>query len=290
MPTRPWPRRWLSLQVAPDFEYSKPQADTNLLFVHRKLPDGEVYWVNNRTNRKENLDATFRVTGKAAELWHPETGRIEPASYKIAGGRTTVPLRLEPTDAVFVVFRKAAAAPSRTVPARYETALATVEGPWEVSFQADRGAPAKITLDRLSSWHENSDAGVKYFSGTGTYTKTIQAPAEWFKTGTRLWIDLGDIKNLAEVTVNGKPLGILWKTPFQVDVTGALKPGANAVADQSDEPVGQPADRRPAAGRRKEVHLHHAAVLPRRLAPAALRTARPGADCEVGHRIGILLT
>jgi hypothetical protein len=216
-------------EVAPDFEYSKPQADTSLLFLHRKLSDGEVYWVNNRVNRKENLDATFRVTGKVAEIWHPETGRIEPASYKIAAGRTSVALRLEPADAVFVVFRKPAVAPSRTVPVAAETALATVEGPWEVSFQADRGAPAKITLDRLSSWHENPDAGVKYFSGAGTYTKTIQAPAEWFKTGTRLWIDLGDTKNLAEVTVNGKPLGVLWKTPFQVDVTGTLKPGANTV-------------------------------------------------------------
>jgi hypothetical protein len=216
-------------QVAPDFEYAKPQPDTTLLFVHRKLPDGEVYWVNNRANRNENLDATFRVTGKAAEIWHAQTGRTEPASYKIAGGRTTVALRLEPADAVFVVFRKAAAAPSRTVPVPVETALATVEGPWEVSFQAERGAPAKITLPQLTSWHENADAGVKYFSGAGTYTKSIQAPPEWFKSGTRLLIDLGDTKNLAEVTVNGKPLGILWKTPFQVDVTSALKPGANAL-------------------------------------------------------------
>jgi hypothetical protein len=216
-------------QVAPDFEYAKPRPDTTLLFVHRKLPDGEVYCVNNRANRNENLNATFRVTGKAAEIWHPQTGKTEPASYKIAGGRTTVALRLEPADAVFVVFRKAAAAPSRTVPVPVETAVATVEGAWEVSFQAERGAPAKITLPQLASWHENADAGVKYFSGAGTYTKSIQAPPEWFKTGTRLLIDLGDTKNLAEVTVNGKPLGILWKTPFQVDVTSALKPGANAL-------------------------------------------------------------
>ena len=130
---------------------------------------------------------------------------------------------------MFVVFRKAAAAPSRTVPAPVETALATVEGAWEVSFQAERGAPAKITLDQLSSWHQNADAGVKYFSGAGTYTKSIQAPPEWFKAGTRLILDLGDTKNLAEVTVNGKPLGVLWKAPFEVDVTGALKPGANAL-------------------------------------------------------------
>jgi hypothetical protein len=70
---------------------------------------------------------------------------------------------------------------------------------------------------------------VKYFSGTGTYTKTIQAPADWFKTGAQLWLDLGDVKNIAEVSVNGKSLGILWKPPFRTNVTGALKPGANAV-------------------------------------------------------------
>jgi len=218
-----------ALQLAPDFEYSKPQNDTNLLFVHRRLADGESYWVGNRKDRVESLDATFRVTGKAPELWHPDTGQIEPAAYRAANGRTAVSLRLQPYDAVFVVFRKAAAAPSRTLPALVETQIATVEGPWEISFQAGRGAPAKISFDRLSSWTENADAGVKYFSGTGTYTKTIQAPADWFKTGAQLWLDLGDVKNLAEVSVNGKSLGIVWKTPFRVNVTGALKPGANTL-------------------------------------------------------------
>ena len=70
---------------------------------------------------------------------------------------------------------------------------------------------------------------MKYFSGTGTYTKTIQAPADWFQAGAKLWLDLGDVKNIAEVTVNGKPLGTFWKTPFRVDVTSALKPGANTL-------------------------------------------------------------
>jgi len=216
-------------QVPPDFEYSKPQPDTNLLFVHRTLPDGEIYWGNNRASRNENLDATFRVTGKMPEIWYPQTGRTGPASYNISGGRTTVSLRLEPADAVFVVFRWPARAPAQTVPAVVETSLATVDGPWEVTFQPERGAPPRITLDKLSSWHENADAGVKYFSGTGTYYKTIQAPADWFKLATRLYLDLGDTKNLAEVKVNGKPLGVLWKTPFRVDITDAVRPGANAL-------------------------------------------------------------
>jgi hypothetical protein len=116
---------------------------------------------------------------------------------------------------------------ARDLPRQSEALLATVEGSWEVSFQAERGAPAKIALDKLSSWSESADAGVKYFSGTGTYTKTIQVPADWGKSDAQLWLDLGDVKNLAEVSVNGEPLGIVWKTPFRVEVTGAIKQGAN---------------------------------------------------------------
>src|SRR5262249_50593896 len=150
--------------------------------------------------------ATFRVQGKAAEFWHPETGRTEPASYRIADGRTAVPLRLNSNEAVFVVFREAATAQSRRLPKQVETPIATVEGAWQVSFQPDRGAPANVTFGKLISWSESADAGVKYFSGTGTYTRSLNAPSEWFKTGARLWLDLGEVKELAEVTVNGQSL------------------------------------------------------------------------------------
>jgi beta-galactosidase/beta-glucuronidase len=115
------------------------------------------------------------------------------------------------------------------VPKPVDTRLTSVDGAWDVAFQPNRGAPAKAKLPTLASWHENTDAGVKYFSGTATYTKTIDAPADWFKAGGKLWLDLGDVKNIAEITVNGKPLGVLWKAPFRVDVTGALKPGSNTL-------------------------------------------------------------
>ena len=217
------------LRLAPDFEYTKPLEDTRLLFVHRILPQGDVYWINNRNSREENVEATFRVQGMAAELWHPDSGRIEPASYRIEGGRTTVSLPLDPIDAVFVVFRKPAAQQSFTVPAKSETTVATLEGAWKVGFQKDRGAPAQITMDRLISWSDSTDAGIKYFSGTGIYSKTIEAPADWFSNGSRLWLDLGSVKILADVVINGKALGIVWKAPFRTDVTEALKPGANTL-------------------------------------------------------------
>ena len=218
-----------SMKIKPDFEYTKTRNTTNLMFVHRKVGDDEIYWVNNRSNDVENLEATFRVEGKAPEVWHPETGRIEEASYRMADDRTTVPLRMEPNDAVFVVFRKKTAIPSLTLTQPMEAQLAAIDGPWEVVFQPNRGAPAKIVLDQLSSWSENTDPGVKYFSGTGSYTKTIQAPTDWFNGDTQIWIDLGVVKNLAEVIVNGKSLGIVWKTPFRVNVSELLKQGENVL-------------------------------------------------------------
>jgi hypothetical protein len=218
-----------ALQVGPDFEYTRLQTDTNLLFVHRKLADSDVYWVDNRNNRPEELEATFRNQGKAAELWYPETGQVEIAAYRIADGRTTVPLRLNPNEAVFVVFRKPSSSLSFVLAKRVEARIATINGAWELSFQADRGAPARTIVDKLSSWSESTDAGIKYFSGTGTYTRAVNAPADWFKPGAPLWLDLGEVKNLAEVLVNGQSLGIVWKAPFRVNVTEALHPGANAI-------------------------------------------------------------
>jgi len=218
-----------ALNIQPDFEYVKPQPDTLLMFVHRKVSDGEIYWVNNRHDREENVDATFRVTGKAPELWHADTGVIEPVSYRIVNGRTVVPLRLNGNDAVFVVFRKPATAQSLTVPDKTETQLATVEGSWTVAFQPDRGAPAQVMFDDLASWTENSDPGVKYFSGVAAYSKTIQAPDAWFNSGAEIWLDLGDVKDIAEVAVNGELVAGAWRKPFRVNVTDALKAGANTL-------------------------------------------------------------
>jgi (4-O-methyl)-D-glucuronate---lignin esterase len=169
------------------------------------------------------------VSGKEPEFWYADTGVRTPASFTTTDGRTRVPLHLEPWGAVFVVFRKPAADPTRLLPPSTEKSLATIDGPWDVRFQAGRGAPERLTFDRLASWSTNADAGVKYFSGTATYTTTIQADPAWFAPGDHQWLDLGDVQNLADVSVNGANLGIVWKKPFRVDITSAAKPGANVV-------------------------------------------------------------
>ena len=218
-----------SQEVLPDFTYTKSQENTRLLFVHRKLNNVDIYWINNRNSQVEDLEVTFRVEGKEAEIWHPENGKIEPASYSIVEKLTKVPLHLEPSDAIFVVFRNKAKLASRTIKRPSEQLLTLIEGPWNVTFEEKRGAPEQVVLESLTPWNENPDEGVKFFSGIGTYARTINAPAEWFKEGTQLWLDMGRVKNLAEVIVNGKSMGITWKTPFRADITEALNTGKNTL-------------------------------------------------------------
>ena len=97
----------------------------------------------------------------------------------------------------------------------------------ECFFPKRQGGACTATFDQLTSYTENADEGIKYFSGTATYSKTITAPSDWFKKIQELWLNLGDVKNLAEVIVNGKSLGIIWKKPFRINVTNAIKPGQN---------------------------------------------------------------
>jgi hypothetical protein len=218
-----------AMNIAPDFVYTKPQDDTKLLYVHRRLSGGDIYWINNRNNRVEDVEASFRIEGKVPVIWHAETGKTETVSYSIINGVTKVNLHLTPNDAVFVVFKDKATQTSFTLPATTEKQLMTIEGKWNVSFQKNRGAPASATFDKLVSYTENNDAGIKYFSGTASYTKTITVDKSWFANNAQLWLDLGEVKNLAEVIVNGKSLGIVWKQPFGIDVTSALKAGENTV-------------------------------------------------------------
>jgi hypothetical protein len=219
-----------ALNVGPDFYYTRTADAAQVLFVHRKLADGDLYFLANRRDRAATIDATFRVTGKAPELWYSDTGRISPAPYEIAKGHTTVPLHLDPWETVFVVFRKPAGKKSRILPKAVETQLATVNGPWEIAFEPDRGAPPHVRLDKLISWSDSPDKGIRYFSGEGTYTTTIQADPSWFGKNATLRIELGDVKNLAVVTVNGKELGTVWHAPYTIDATSALKPGANQIS------------------------------------------------------------
>jgi hypothetical protein len=104
-----------------------------------------------------------------------------------------------------------------------------IDGAWQLHFPPNAGAPEQVTLEKLISWSEHSSPGVKYFSGTATYRKTIRVSAGMLRRNRRVYLDLGKVQIMAQVTLNGKDLGILWKSPYCVDVTDAVKAGENAL-------------------------------------------------------------
>jgi hypothetical protein len=104
-----------------------------------------------------------------------------------------------------------------------------VQGPWTVTFTPGRGAPASTTFDRLTSWTEHADTGIRYFSGNGTYRCSFDLPEAWLASDRRVFLDLGDLWAVGDVSLNGKPLGVLWSPPFFLDLTEAAAVGQNTL-------------------------------------------------------------
>jgi hypothetical protein len=217
-------------KVAPDIAFADQAAAADLLTLHRRTADADIYFVSNQSAEPRALDAVFRVDGRAPELWRAETGQREALGYEQTGAGVRARLDLSGHEAVFVVFDKPAREKAWAAPARQASTLATLEGPWRVSFEAKRGAPDSAVFDKLISWPEAADPGIKYFSGVATYRKDVQIKRNWLRPGQRIELDLGGVKELASVSINGKPIATAWHAPYRVDITDALKPGKNALA------------------------------------------------------------
>ncbi|MEI7946546.1 MAG: glycosyl hydrolase [bacterium] len=215
----------------PDFDYTAATGVT-LSYIHRKTATADFYFVANGDN-SISPDATvrFRVTGKVPELWDASTGKMSKAvTCREVNGVTELSMHFDPAGSVFVVFRERATpqAQCSITLAAPKSSTTEVMGPWTVSFPPGKQAPEHVTLSKLVSWTESADEGVKYFSGTATYRKTFDVPESKISNGkSKILLDLGQVKNVAEVSLNGEKLGTLWKPPFAVDVTRVLKSGTN---------------------------------------------------------------
>ncbi len=202
-------------------------AKEKILYVHRKTKVEHIYWLDNRSANTNDAEISFRVSGAIPVLWHPQTGKTESVSYQIKDGRTIIPLHFESWEAYFIIFKERSLVNSVTLPKATEQKVLDINGTWTVSFLEGRGAPQSATFDKLASWTENTDGGIKYFSGTATYQNTFKMPT--LMQGVTYEIDLGDVKNIAEVIVNGKSQGTVWKKPFKMKITEGLKTGDNTL-------------------------------------------------------------
>ena len=203
--------------IAPDVETS-----ADIRYVHRSVRDGEIYWISKPSDEFETVTLSLRTNSLIPSVWDAETGEIHAVGYTAQNGRTVVEIPMTPNDAKFIVFsRKSLWKMDETICEGNEQK--TLEGPWHVSFQEGRGAPAMAEFVSLMSLTDSEDPGIKYFSGTASYSKTF----ELADAPEKIVLDLGDVQNIAEVIVNGRSVRTLWKTPYSVDVTSYVHLGEN---------------------------------------------------------------
>ncbi len=216
--------------LMPDFEALNTERQADYEYIHYRLDGADVYFVCNQTTERRKVDLAFRVSGRQPELWDPATGEIRLAdAFTTEGERTTVPVSFDPYGSQLVIFREKSGGSGRSganFPVWREKQ--TIADPWEVSFDPKWGGPERpVRFDKLTSWTEHSDLGIKYYSGKAVYRTTFnldKVPADG-----SLALELGSVKDvgIARVTLNGKDLGLLWLAPFRVDIREAVKAGEN---------------------------------------------------------------
>lgn len=212
--------------VAPDCEFTEVTGG-DFDYIHRTDHGAEIYFLANRTNGAAAATVAFRVTGKVPELWNPVTGeRRFATAYQQQDGRTWVPLEFTPCGSWFVVFREPAAEhPALAkINALQFKPVQEINGSWTVRFDPKWGGPETVQFDSLVSWPTRPEPGIKFYSGTATYEKTFELAAP---VKSKLQLDLGNVRELAEVKVNGKSCGIVWCPPWRVDISHAVKTGEN---------------------------------------------------------------
>lgn len=216
---------------APDLRLDRQQPAIG--FIHRRLENGEIYFIANTTNQPVEARARFRDgTGKPAHLWNPMTG----ATTALAGGE--VPLKLAPYESTIVVFgnttgQKAQPSPTRTV-------VADISTDWQVEFEP---LQLRRSAKTLASWTD--DEKTRYYSGVASYQRTLDiakldarfilslgagtvVPFDEKQRGSRAWLE-SPVREAAEVFVNGQRVGSIWAPPYEIDITRYVKAGSNDI-------------------------------------------------------------
>ena len=214
-----------SIDVIPDL---KTEVADSVLFIHRELKDGSVYFISNQKNKSVNFNPEFRISGRIPELWDPTTGGLRDLpDYSLTAKSTMVPLQLAPYESAFIVFRKPGRNKADSQPNYPKlVSILDITGKWLVSFDPDRGGPSKpVVFEQLEDWTQHKEDSIKYYSGAAYYHQSFELSK--VKNGARVLLNLGNDIAIAKVKINGMGIGGLWTPPYKIDITRALKVGKN---------------------------------------------------------------
>ena len=217
------------LKIPPD---CKLNAGDPVLFTHRRLAEGDVYFITNQSEKPISVNPEFRVTGKSPELWDATTGSIRNLPEYTAGEESTiVPLKLETFESVFIIFRKNIQKENGLISAlNYpeQKLVAEVTDPWIVTFDTTRQGPSRpVIFNTLYDWTTSSNDSIRYYSGTAFYKSGFRI--ETSPVDKKVYLSIGPVNGMARVSINGNYAGGLWTAPWRVDISGLVKEGENKI-------------------------------------------------------------
>lgn len=193
-------------------------ASRDVRFLHRELPGCDIYWVNKPDAEFNTVKLSLRSKFRNAQVWDPVTGEMKAVKCTVKNGRACLSLDMKPEDALFVILS------SKKCRVKKDPALTEsldISKDWNVKFSDS----CSQQMPELGSFTESEDPQVRYFSGTAEYSRTFNLA----RCGSKTVLDLGEVRDIARVYVNGQDCGIIWKYPYTVDITNFVKRGENSI-------------------------------------------------------------
>lgn len=206
---------------------SSSDYDDKIAYSHRVDGNTDVYFISNQDSVAKDLQVSCRVAGRVPEIWDAVAGTTKPAAeWKIVNGRTVVAVHLNMDDSKFIVFRKKTSDTQKTQSVSKWNTIKTLDGAWNLTFDASVGGPKNnVVFARLKSWTTEKDSAIRFYSGQVVYKKTFVVN----KLDKNIFLNLGNVANIASIKINGKDCGIAWRFPYRLDVADALKKGRNTI-------------------------------------------------------------
>lgn len=223
------------MQEALDFIKVIPDVllpNKEVLYTHRTTKEEEIYFITNQTDHVVTIVPAFRVAGRQPEWWDAVSGATRNLNkFTEQQQTTTIPIKLASYESGFVIFKNeltTAMHLDSKVNFPEASVIAAVNTPWQVKFDSAKRGPIKpVLLKNLIDWSTSKDPSIKNYSGTAVYKTSFNVKA--LPAANTIYLNLGMVKIMAKVKINGKDMGSVWTAPYRIDVTTAIKKGDNKI-------------------------------------------------------------
>jgi hypothetical protein len=211
------------LGMKPGLSIDKPSS---IRFVQRNTETEDIFYIANRGSA-QTVNLTFQVSGKVPTVWHADSGRVIQTPYQDSGSETTIALAFNDWESKFIVFSSAYPEGTEEQVVYSDERALVIDGPWTLNFEAGRGAPKEIVQEQLAPLSTHQLSGVKYFSGITHYSNSFMLSAK--DEAEDFMLEFDHISDVAEVLVNGKSAGVIWKKPYRIDISDWVVAGENTL-------------------------------------------------------------